>query len=80
MYLFVNKEVKFYSASPNYDSGDGSLSSYGQRPIDENTFADVREKLAQQAAEKPAPQTAADVFFESGVESFDKGNYGKAVI
>lgn len=45
------------------------------RPVDENTFADVREKLARQAAEEPAEETETDQLFEDAVKAFEGGDY-----
>ncbi|MHC4461396.1 MAG: tetratricopeptide repeat protein [Planctomycetota bacterium] len=50
----------------------------GIRPVDHTTFADVREKLAQQAAEGPAPENLADSYFEGAVKAFETGDYGSA--
>jgi len=47
--------------------------------VDHNTFADVRERLAQQAAEEPGKPTLADICFEDGVKAFEVGDYGKAI-
>ncbi len=46
--------------------------------VDETTFADVRAKLAQQAAEEPAEATLADTYFEEAVKAFEFGSYGYA--
>jgi len=62
----------------NYgDSCAGQVSS-GIRPVDANTFADVREKLAAQSAQKPAPETLADRYFEDAVKAFEAGDYDTA--
>lgn len=45
--------------------------------VDQSTWADVRQKLDQQAKE-PAAQTVADTRFEEGVKSFEAGNYDAA--
>jgi tetratricopeptide (TPR) repeat protein len=45
--------------------------------VDENTFADVRAKLADQA-EAPDAQTLADTYFEEAVKAFEAGNYSTA--
>jgi len=47
--------------------------------VDHTTFADVRERLAQQQDEPPAEATAADTFFDEGVEAFGEGDYETAV-
>jgi TolA-binding protein len=46
--------------------------------VDENTFADVREKLAAQAAEEPDAETLADQHFDDAVKAFEKGDYDTA--
>jgi len=47
-------------------------------PVDHETFADVREKLAQETAE-PDETTLADSFFEDAVKAFEAANYDEAV-
>jgi hypothetical protein len=47
--------------------------------VDHNTFADVREKLAQQAAEEPDEATLADSFFEDAIKAFEAADYDKAI-
>jgi hypothetical protein len=69
----------------NYYYGDGATptdySSVAEaiKPVDHNTFADVREKLAQQAAKEPDTETPADILFDEAVKAFDAGNYEAAV-
>jgi len=68
----------------NYYYGDGTTTTqYGQeadgiRPVDHNTFADVREKLAQQQAQEPNAETLADTYFEDAVKAFENGDYALA--
>jgi tetratricopeptide (TPR) repeat protein len=59
-----------------YEDGTAST-DYPLTTVDENTFADVREKLAAQA-ESPDAQTLADTYFEEAVKAFEAGNYSKA--
>jgi tetratricopeptide (TPR) repeat protein len=47
-------------------------------PVDENTFADVREQLALQQAQDPDAATMADTYFEQAVEAFENSYYDKA--
>jgi hypothetical protein len=47
-------------------------------PVDHTTFADIREKLAQQAAE-PYAQTLADTYFENAILAFENADYSKAI-
>jgi len=62
----------------NYGSdAAGQVTDY-TKPVDENTFADVRERLAAQAAEEPAPETLADQYFEDAVNAFEAGDYDTA--
>jgi len=48
-------------------------------PVNHNTFADVRERLAQQAAEEPGEVTLADRNFEDAVKAFEVNNYDIAI-
>ena len=69
----------------NYDdvSGGGAVpiigAADGITPADEYTFADVRERMAQEDAQEPAAETQADRYFEKGVKAFEKGDYAEAV-
>lgn len=51
----------------------------GVTPVDHNTFADVRAKLAQQAAKEPASPTLADTYFEEAVKAFENADYVAAL-
>ena len=66
----------------NYYTGEGDtvVADSGALPygIDEATLANVQERLAQQQAGEPAAQTQADVLFESGVKSFEAGQFAGA--
>jgi len=46
--------------------------------VDESTFADVRERLAGEAVEEPAPETPADNLFDEAVTAFEGGHYDLA--
>jgi len=69
----------------NYYNDDNAVASVsgpvidGITPVDHNTFADVREKLAQQAAEEPGEVTLADTYFEEAVKAFEADNYEVAI-
>jgi len=69
-----------------YYGDDGTVSSVsaqgadGIKPVDHNTFADVREKLAQQAAKEPAQETATDIKFDEAVKAFEAGDYETAIM
>jgi len=43
--------------------------------VDETTFEDVRQKLAEQGQEQPEAETLVDKFFEEGVVAFEQENY-----
>jgi len=67
-----------------YNDDNAGVSVSGQEvdgivPVDHNTFADVREKLAQQAAEEPGEVTLADRYFEDAVKAFEVDNYDMAI-
>ncbi len=90
-YYPIAREVKgdtnnYYTYNYYYDNGDSTAYGSSQitgtdyiTPVDHNTFADVREKLAQQAAEEPALPTPADVCFEDAVKAFEVDDYDIAV-
>jgi tetratricopeptide (TPR) repeat protein len=69
----------------NYYGIDGTVVSEPSQTtdytglVDHNTFADVREKLAQQTLEQPDEATLADTFFEDAVKAFEVCDYDKAV-
>jgi predicted Zn-dependent protease len=56
---------------------DSALTTQGLTTVDENTFADVRAKLAAQT-ESPDAQTLADTYFEEAVKAFEAGDYSTA--
>jgi hypothetical protein len=74
---------KYYTY--NYYTDDNAAVSVsgpvvdGIVPVDHNTFADVREKLAQQATEEPQEITLADRYFEDAVKAFEVDNYDVAI-
>jgi hypothetical protein len=61
----------------NYYTSDGSVVAQSEQPVDQSTWSDVQQKLAQQQTQ-PAPQTLADTRFEEGVKSFGAGNFEAA--
>jgi len=81
----TSDNYNYYTYNYYSQSDDGSYTSYssetpvesGVRPVNQSTWADVREKLDQQNAE-PAAQTVADTRFEEGVKSFEAGDYDAA--
>jgi tetratricopeptide (TPR) repeat protein len=75
----VDGDTYNYYTYNYYGGDDGSAQgTYGLTPVDANTFADVREKLAAQKAQTPANETDADQYFEEGVQAFEKGDYAAA--
>jgi len=58
-----------------YNSTD---TAEGLTPVDENTFADVRERLAAQAKVLPDEETDADRYFDKAVKAFETGDYNIA--
>ena len=75
----VQSDTHNYYTYNYYDTGGVTTTGdYGRSGIDENTFADVRERLAQQSAKEPAPATLADTYFEDGVKAFEIGGYNVA--
>ena len=68
----------------NYDDDDGTaaVESYettcGIDAVDHTTFADIRERLAQEAVEEPEEATLADRYFEDAVGAFEAGDYNTA--
>jgi hypothetical protein len=54
---------------------ESATGSAALTPVDHNTFADVREKLARQKAQGPAAQMDADTLFDEGVKAFGQGDY-----
>jgi tetratricopeptide (TPR) repeat protein len=69
----------------NYYTDDNGVVSVSEPavngivPVDHNTFADVREKLAQQEIQEPAEVTLADRHFEDAVKAFEIKNYEVAI-
>jgi hypothetical protein len=86
-YYPVAREVRsdtynYYTYNYYYDD-DVCASDSAQRTgdiavVDHTTFADVREKLAKQAAEEPYEETLADTYFDDGVKAFEAGGYDLA--
>jgi len=68
-----------YYNNDNATALESSQATGSIRPVDHNTFADVREKLARQSAEQPNKETLADNYFEDAVKAFEEGDYGTAV-
>jgi len=68
-----------YYNDDNTAAFGSSVITDGITPVDHDTFADVREKLAQQLAEEPGEITPADICFENAVKAFEAGNYDIAI-
>ena len=85
-YYPIAREVEgdtynYYTYNYYYDDtlpAQSALPADDIQPVDHNTFADVREKLAQQQAEAPAGPTPADVYFENAVKAFEAGDFNLA--
>ncbi len=82
----VRQETYNYYTYNYYYGGEGQASSYEPvetayeiTPVDHTTFADVRAKLAAEAAKQPAPPTLADKYFDEAVKAFEAGDYNRAV-
>ncbi|MBW8040682.1 MAG: tetratricopeptide repeat protein [Planctomycetes bacterium] len=56
---------------------DTGYTAYDVGVVDHTTFADVRERLAQQALE-PAEPTLADRYFEDAIGAFELNNFDRA--
>jgi predicted Zn-dependent protease len=69
----------YYYGDDRTVSSVSAQEANGIKPVDHNTFADVREKLAQQAAKEPAQETVADIKFDEAVKAFEAGDYETAV-
>ncbi|NLH43703.1 MAG: hypothetical protein GX448_17840 [Planctomycetes bacterium] len=82
----VADNYNYYTYNYYYQDTDGSYANYTSNvpvnndvpPVDQSTWADVRQKLDQRQARGPAAQTVADTRFEEGVKSFEGGDYGGA--
>jgi tetratricopeptide (TPR) repeat protein len=66
-----------------YNNGDTTASEVYQptseiQPVDHTTFADVRERLAQEAAGEPDEVSLSDRYFEDAVKAFGAGDYDLA--
>ncbi len=73
----------YYTYNYYTTGGDGTATqATGSQiqPVDENTYKDVREKLAQEKAanKEPAAKTTADTLFDEGVKAFENGDYAAA--
>jgi tetratricopeptide (TPR) repeat protein len=64
----------YYDDTPVVDTG---YTAYDAGTVDHTTFADIREKLAQQA-EEPAEPTLADRYFEDAIKAFESNDYNRA--
>jgi len=64
----------YYDGTPVVGAGQ-TIDGVGV--VDHTTFADIREKMAQQALE-PAEPTLADRYFEDAIGAFELDNYDRA--
>jgi Flp pilus assembly protein TadD len=77
----VGDTYNYYTYNYSYGESYAPAASYQSEEdvgvVDHTTFADVRERLAQQAADPNAP-TPADTYFEEAVKAFEEGEYNMA--
>lgn len=64
-----------YYTGENDTTVDSTVLPYG---IDEETLANVQQRIEEQKAAEPGEQTQADVLFESGVKRFEAGQFAEA--
>ncbi len=67
----------------NYESGtpqsySGTEYSEPLAGVDETTFEDIRQKLAEQSEQQPEAETLVDKFFDDGVVAFEQEDYDTA--
>jgi tetratricopeptide (TPR) repeat protein len=74
--LVGGETYNYYTYNYYYDNGTSGADYTGA--VDHTTFADVRERLAQRAAEEPDEETPADRYFDDGVKAFESGDYARA--
>ena len=84
-YYPVPREVdtgtnNYYTYNYYTDDQDAAANDALPYGIDAETLAKVQQRLAEQQATEPAPQTQADTYFENGVTSFEAGRYGEAAM
>jgi tetratricopeptide (TPR) repeat protein len=81
-YEVKSDSYNYYTYNNYYYTGDSGATTYEATgelaAVDENTFADVRDRLAQEQAQEPDSGTLADTYFEKGVEAFEQGQYTRA--
>jgi tetratricopeptide (TPR) repeat protein len=65
-----------YYGTDNSSAGQYNQSIDGVTVADHTTFADVREKLADQ--QTPDAETLADTYFDEGIKAFESGDYALA--
>ncbi|MBN2138781.1 MAG: hypothetical protein JW720_13315 [Sedimentisphaerales bacterium] len=84
----VRHDTYNYYTYNYYYTGEGQAVQYGPTtaaadysisPVDHTTFADVRAKLAAEAAGEPDQMTLADTYFEEAVKAFEAADYAAAV-
>jgi len=76
----VGSTYNYYTYNYYYDDTpvvEAGRTAYDVGVVDHTTFADIREKMAQQALE-PAEPTLADRYFEDAIGAFELDNYGRA--
>ena len=82
----VRHDTYNYYTYNYYYTGEGQAVQYEPAattsyltPVDHTTFADVRAKLAAEAAGEPEQATLADTYFEEAVKAFENADYKAAI-
>lgn len=81
--IYESKSDTYNYYTYNYTDDQPEATVYGSAdsitPVDEDTFADVRERMAQEKLQaeqtEPASETEADRLFEAGVTAFEDDDY-----
>ena len=80
-YYPIARQVDNYYTYNYYNDNtpvvDAGYTAYDVGVVDHTTFADVRERMAQQALE-PAEPTLADRYFEDAIGAFELNNFDRA--
>ncbi len=79
-YWYGYHPYQWYGRYPTiYGSGSYGVGYYSYEPYGVyDDFADVRDRLYGAESEPPDDVTLADIYFEEGVQAFEKGDYALA--
>lgn len=82
-YQVSSPTYNYYTYNNYYYDNVSAVSTAGNYwntlpAVDQTTFEDVRQRLAEQAAQQPQAETLVDKFFADGVEAFENEDYTKA--